>query len=300
MRAFIYHSQVSGLGDCYSDVVAYTNLSKFLRSVGYDVGLLYLPPSRVHHIDNFYYHFYDKDNSLRYFNSITELKVPLKSYTYDGTSYFNEWKESLNDFNDITLGNHWDLFCDNNQFINLLPGYIKDNNIHLDDIKPIFSVFRYDCGKFLRLRHKFNLDKPIINKQAVEKSKSFCDNLNNKFNYLQLRFRREDKELERDKDFVNNLKNYIKVNLSSLPLVIGGNSNYINNVLEGFENVVVYKDDKEKSDILLDLVQMVSIKDANKVYYYNELSWVSNFLLYALIQRPNLEVEDVTKILKRN
>jgi hypothetical protein len=121
VKAFIYHSQVSGLGDCYSDVMAYTNLSKFLKSVGYDVSLLYLPPYRVHHIDYFYYHFYDKDYSLQIFNSIRELKEPIKNYHYEDTSYFNEWKESLNDFDNISLGNHWDLFCDNNQFVNLLP-----------------------------------------------------------------------------------------------------------------------------------------------------------------------------------
>jgi len=107
-----------------------------------------------------------------------------------------------------------------------------------------------------------------------------------------------------DSAFLEKLKNFLD-NAETI-YNLGTNSPFIFNTFKTHKNVAVFK---ERSDIsnnnialnnpgvnIVDtLAEMVSVKNANKIYAVNELGWVSNFVFYALVTNKDLKVECLYK-----
>jgi len=296
MKAYIQHCHTSGLGDMYTDVYCYINLAKFLRDIGYEVHLLYVPPERVKHIKDFYLMMFD-EIILSYFDSYSQLDRPILSKEYNGTTVFDEW--CVHDpiyckDNRYPGQHHWDLFVDNFSFINNIQSYIEKNNLFYKKNDLFFNVFRYDSNKICNNTiTNTPLIKPLLNSKIVNNSKTYLENIKNPFLFFHLRFRREEQELMKDSNILNQIAMTIDSYSSDYKIMLGSSSRFIANSFKNYKNTFIYHDSDNsnlKIDFLSELSEMVCIEKSEKIIAYNELSWVSNFLFYALLHNKFLKL----------
>lgn len=237
------------------------------------------------------------NETLSYFSSVTELQTPIHSRIYNNAWYFDEWRNPTSRPGE----HHWDLFVDDEYFASTL----LTNNSSPELRNTGLSYFRYYSDKiFTNNNTLIKGIYPKFTNYIEDKINKFLQILPKDYNFLHMRMRRSNTELNGDTAFMERLYNFI--DNQELPLYLGTNSDFIFNALKTHKNIFVYKTDSSisNSDATLnhmhinycDLVaEMACVKNAKKVLSYAEFAWVSNFLFYASLYNRDLKLEPITR-----
>jgi len=285
MKAYIQHNFTSGIGDFYSDVVAYSNIATTLRENGYEVNLLICTHNKnfLDGPDIFQKIFDKKTQSI--FNSIKEINMPITDKKINDTVYYEGPYKSCPGIH------HWDIYFD----------------IPYDDI----SIYTMSTKQIYEKNYNKEVVFPSFAPFLEEQAYNFASNLSsNDYVFLHLRLSRNDDILSKDSILLEKIISFAEK--SDLPVHLGTHSEYLFYKLKTIKNINVFnfkntiKTDKEiaihferkknisvnqQAERLLEtFAEMISIKYAKKIVYYNEYGMLSNFLLYALLHNDKLIV----------
>ena len=286
MKAIIQHNFTTGIGDFTCDLSESMHVAVELKKLGYEIHL------RLNLLRNKY----SKEPILRkilseetlsFFTTIEEFTNPITDLEVEGTTFWFAAHDPQKP------GTHrWDIFIDE------VPQNIS---------RTKFDANTASVGIVPQIIPQFS--KPII-----DKVEAFTEKLTKGYSFLQIRI--VDSELNNNR--LDVIYDKIIANISNLgtQVHIGTNNKYLYNKLIECANVVTYNfttvdklgndlnatDYYTGEDVFLErlydnIAEMTSIAGCDKIYYYSDLGWVSNFLYYALCTNPKIELIDLKQSL---
>jgi hypothetical protein len=290
MKAIIQHNFTSGLGDFFSDVSHYLTIFKELKESGYEIHLKISLKGNKYTNGPFFTKLFDEE-TVNFFDSIEESNITVTGLEYEDCKYYSS--------------NHSPQ----------LPGY-HHFDVFFDIVPEKFNFIRCDAQN----SYSNNLPPitlPKLNKIVLDKIDSFSAKLPEDYSFLHIRTSDIiDSGTERYDRIINNVKNYIEE--TNCVFHLGTNNKHIYNNLKNYKNVVVYdfpnydlvNNDMNaftnnyaagniSNEVLTERMvnicsEMCSIKNSSKIYLIHDVSWISNFLFYA-ISTTNNKIELINK-----
>lgn len=278
----IQHNFTSGFGDFMRSITEYMTYCKKFKDIGYKI-YLYLNLSRNHYTNQNLLNLILDQETLLFFDSITESYDPINSLEYNGLKY------CFSSYDPQTPAMHmWDLFSDN-----------PDETSSITNTNMI-------CEKLPSINRN-DVTYPILHSQIRTKSQIF-KNLDTPYSFLHIRI--EDfcnSSYHRDINVINKTINKAVNFLShhdNNKFHIATNSeivyNYFLNLshtyylypytyIELLNNEIGYARYSGIDPTILDerivdtLAEMSSIRYADTIYIVTEFSWISSFLFYGTL-----------------
>lgn len=283
MKCIIQHNFTSGLGDFISDVANYLTTFKELKKCGYEIHLIISLKDCKYTNEPFFDKLFDSE-TINFFTSIEEVndtnyELYLNNCKYHSSAHHPQLPgyHHFDVFFDVIPDNftqnmyNTDLAYSNNKIPNLLPKFHKN----------IFDNVNYFYKKLPKYYYFLHI-----------RTSDIIDIDNNRYNII-----------------INNVKKYIDE--TNCFFHLGTNNKYIYQTLKTYKNIIVY--DFENLDLinndmnaytnnifnytidnniltkrLLSIAsELLSIKNASKIYYVSDLGWTSNFLFYPICYTKN-------------
>jgi len=277
MNILIQHNFSSGLGDFLIAMSEYMTYCKKLKDIGYKINL-YVNLQNNKYI-NFPSKFMNKifdQETLSFFDEIIE--------DYSGINHNNNYKEyrywkSAHEpqFSGV---HRWDIFIENKE-----PPYLQ---------YPVLSTLHLLLTQII---NENNIVYPKFNRDIENKARIFLQQFGI-YNFLQVRVE-DGKDCIANKDFIDKIQQLINNNEI---FHIGTNSKSIFDIFQShpktlfypfrqFETIGnhhnvghrvnrIFNNDMLEERFLDTVIEMVSIKHANKIYHYSDYTWPSSFLFY--------------------
>lgn len=279
MKAIIQHNFTTGIGDFICDLSESMHVAQELKKLGYEIHL------RLNLLRNKYskepiLRKILSEETLNFFNTIEEFTNPITELEVENTTFWFAAHDPQKP------GTHrWDIFVDTVPQ-NILRIKFDANTAAIGIVPQIIPQF----------------SEPII-----DKIKDFTKNLPDKYDFLQIRV--ADSELDNSR--LDTIYDTVMAHIRTLDtqVHIGTNSKHLYNKLTECSNVITYNfttvdklgNDLNATDYYIgedvflerlydNIAEMASITKCDKIYYYSDLGWISNFLYYALCMNPKIEL----------
>lgn len=277
MKLLIQHNFITGLGDMYVSVTQYLEFANEYKNKGYETELVvcFRENKYIDMID--FSEIFDMEY-FSVFDKISYVKKPILKNKYEELTYVFTANLTV----DPKPGQQdWDVFLSESNEKLIIPNsttyrLLVDNN--QPKIKPKFS-------------------KDIINKSDI-----ISRQIGDDYNYLQIRMNDEKRLTKDDYKMLELFHN--KIIQTNEVFHIGSNSHEVLNFFNNKKNVFTYGfksscefdsnhnyfghtnlTNEEYIQRLKDnIVEMVSIKNAKKIYQYSEIFWISQFLFYSFVE----------------
>lgn len=278
MKLLIQHNFITGLGDMYVSVTQYLEFANDYKNRGYETELV------VCFRGNKYIDIIDFSEifDMEYFNvfdKISYVKTPILTKKYEDMSYVF----TANLMVDPKPGQQdWDVFLS-----------VDDDNLTI----PNSTTYR------LLVDNNLPKIKPKFSKEIIEKSNGLSNQIGVNYNYLQIRMNDEKRLTEDDFKMLELFHN--KIIQTNDMFHIGSNSHEVLNFFRDKKNVFTYgfksiceydsnhnyfahtnlTNEEYIERLKENIVEMVSIKNAKKIYQYSEIFWISQFLFYSFVEQ---------------
>ena len=277
MKVLIQHNFITGLGDMYTSITQYLDYVNKLNNIGYECELI-VSFRENKYSDIFEFSEIFNMDVFNVFKKISYIKKPILDKNYLGLEYVY-----TSNLHDLRPGQQeWDVFISpkniNEKYPNYSPYHLLVNNYY-PNITPKF------------------------NDEIYKKEKLFLNKINSDYNFFHIRM--NDGKLLNDDDYTM-LNNFYKKIIDTKEIFhIGSNNQQVIKFFKNLKNIIVY-DFKIKNEydndygyflsqtmtredsidrIKNNITEMVSIKNAKKIYQYSEISWISNFLFYGMLEK---------------
>lgn len=282
MKAIIQHNFTTGIGDFICDLSESMHVALELKKLGYEIHL------RLNLLRNKYskepiLRKILSEETLNFFATVEEFTNPITDLEVEGTTF---WFAA---HHPQKPGTHrWDIFADR----------VSENIL-----RTKFDANTAAIGVMPQIMPQFSI--PIMSR--VE---HFTKNLPERYNFLQLRI----VDSEKDNNRLDTVYDMAMSLISTLDtqVHVGTNNKYLYNRLIDCSKVTTYNfttvdklgndlnatDLYTGEDVFLErlydnIAEMASIAKCDKIYYYSDHNWVSNFLYYALCTNPKIELIDL-------
>ena len=272
--AHIQLNMTSGLGDLLANFLSCISTAKFLKSLNYYVTFSYSLHGNIYpegpNILEKVFHSSMFDN----FDEVLEINMPNTSLFIENAIFFN-----------------WG-------YLHAMPG-VHHIDLYLSCIPENFPTYTYSAER----KFRYNI--------AYEGKISFTENIENKIQkfrktlpqeYIFLHIRRNDQFINNSDVLINNIKKFITINYKDACIHAGSNQRLIIDELKKENYFFTYSFSDEYDHLSKNIqcikfidsfTEMLSIRYAKKILAYNEYGWVSNFLLYALLQEVECDKIDL-------
>ena len=286
MKAIIQHNFTTGIGDFICDLSESMHVAQELKKLGYEIHL------RLNLLRNKYskepiLRKILSEETLNFFNTIEEFTNPITELEVENTTFWFAAHDPQKP------GTHrWDIFIDE-----------APQNIS----RTKFDANTASVGIVPQIIPQFST--PVL-----DKVEAFAKELTKEYSFVQIRI--VDSELNNSRLDVLYDKVIAHIDNLDTQVHIGTNNKYLYNRFIKCERVVTYNFttvDKLGNDLnaieyytgedvflerLYDnIAEMASIVGCDKIYYYSDHNWVSNFLYYALCMNPKIELIDLKQSL---
>jgi hypothetical protein len=279
MKAIIQHNFTTGIGDFICDLSESMHVAQELKKLGYEIHL--------------------RLNLLR--NKYSKEPILCKILSEETLNFFSTIEEFTNPITDLEVENTTFWFAAHDP---QKPGTHRWD-IFIDEIPQNISRIKFDAntasvGIVPQIIPQFST--PVL-----DKVEAFTKELTKGYSFVQIRI--VDSELNNSRLDVLYDKVIAHIDNLDTQVHIGTNNKYLYNRFIKCERVVTYNFttvDKLGNDLnaieyytgedvflerLYDnIAEMASIVSCDKIYYYSDHNWVSNFLYYALCMNPKIEL----------
>jgi hypothetical protein len=274
MEILIQHNFKTGLGDMFNDMIEYMTTAKKYKEKGYKIHLVFCLYRNKYIEEKIFHRIFD-ENTINFFDSITETFEPIRSIKHQHFFY------NCSAHDPQSPGNHrWEIFFDT-------------------EIERV-PVFRIPSNPFNI--NSEGLVVPDFQEFLKKDANDFVKSINEKYNFIHIRTM--DSEINDEKYFnlVKNLETYLEKEGGIFHL--GSNNKMVTDGLKNnhqiltfpfstFEsvdnelNAYDYKqvNHEERFKRLCETIsEIISIRSAKNIYSYSDYGWVSLFLLYGIIK----------------
>lgn len=278
MKLLIQHNFITGLGDMYVSVTQYLEFANEYKNKGYETELVvcFRENKYIDMID--FSEIFDMEY-FSVFDKISYVKKPILEKKYEELTYVFTANLTV----DPKPGQQdWDVF-------------LSELNEKL--IIPNSTTYR------LLVDNNQPKIKPKFSKEIIKESNILSSKIGENYNYLQIRMNDEKSLTKDDYDMLDLF--YNKITETNEKFHIGSNSQEVLNFFKNQKNIFTYSFEfSSKNDsnhnyfsstnlsneeyvkrLKSNIIEMVSIKNAKKIYQYSEIFWISQFLFYSFVEQ---------------